>query len=303
MHLSNPHDLATGKWHSILSSLGIDSAYLKRRHGPCPMCQGRDRFRFDDKNGRGTFICNQCGAGDGFRLLELFHGWSFKEALEQVTKIAGVFVPQQQQAQADDRQKIAMVRQIWDEALPLEAGDPAETYLKARTGLSALPKTLRYHPALTYVDDAGEIDYHPALVAVVQDANGQGAGIHRIYLDSEGNKAKVEKQKKLLAGKALNGGAIRLFPAGECLGIAEGIETAMAASRIFEVPVWAAISAGLMEQWNPPESVGRVMIFGDNDASFTGQASAFVLAKRLRAKGLEVEVHIPQFAGKDWADE
>ncbi|NYY79755.1 hypothetical protein DMH17_06695 [Raoultella planticola] len=34
------------------------------------MCGGADRFRFDDKEGRGTWFCNQCGAGDGLKLVE-----------------------------------------------------------------------------------------------------------------------------------------------------------------------------------------------------------------------------------------
>ena len=33
------------------------------------MCGGADHFRFDDKEGRGTWFCNQCGAGDGLKLI------------------------------------------------------------------------------------------------------------------------------------------------------------------------------------------------------------------------------------------
>ena len=38
--------------------------------GTCPMCGGKDRFRFDDKGGRGTWICSQCGAGDEIELVK-----------------------------------------------------------------------------------------------------------------------------------------------------------------------------------------------------------------------------------------
>ena len=65
--------LAHGRWPDILSALGVDSAHLRDRHGPCPGCEGTDRFRFDDQEGRGTWICSQGGggeiAGDGFDLL------------------------------------------------------------------------------------------------------------------------------------------------------------------------------------------------------------------------------------------
>ena len=39
---------AHGRWPEILAALGIDPAALRNRHGPCPGCGGRDRFRFDD---------------------------------------------------------------------------------------------------------------------------------------------------------------------------------------------------------------------------------------------------------------
>ena len=46
---------------------------------------------------------------------------------------------------------------------------------------------------------------------------------------------------------------------------------------------------------------GRV-IFGDNDESYTGQASSFVLARKLKNKGFSVSVRIPETVGTDWAD-
>jgi putative DNA primase/helicase len=54
-------DRAKGRWRNILPSLGIPSKALTNRHGPYPMCGGKDRFRFDDKGGRGTWFCSQCG--------------------------------------------------------------------------------------------------------------------------------------------------------------------------------------------------------------------------------------------------
>ncbi|GHM17395.1 hypothetical protein ECZU43_14530 [Escherichia coli] len=59
---------ALGHWPRILPALGIQ--VLKNRHQPCPVCGGSDRFRFDDREGRGTWYCNQCGAGDGLKLAE-----------------------------------------------------------------------------------------------------------------------------------------------------------------------------------------------------------------------------------------
>jgi len=45
-----------------------------------------------------------------------------------------------------------------------------------------------------------------------------------------------------------------------------------------------------------------VAIFGDCDESFTGQAAAYALARRLVADGVSVVVRIPDTMGQDWAD-
>lgn len=42
---------AAGRWRAILLSLGVNERALSGKHGPCPLCGGRDRFRFDDKDG------------------------------------------------------------------------------------------------------------------------------------------------------------------------------------------------------------------------------------------------------------
>jgi putative DNA primase/helicase len=57
-----------------------------------------------------------------------------------------------------------------------------------------------------------------------------------------------------------------------------------------------------MASWEPPEGVREVVVFGDSDRSFTGQAAAYQLAKRLRNMGIEVDVRIPDGVDIDWAD-
>ena len=75
---------AVGKWQSIFSSLGIEVGNGK--HCPCPVCGGKDRFRFDNKNGRGTYICNQCGSGDGLNLIKNYYHCDAKEASDKVAE-------------------------------------------------------------------------------------------------------------------------------------------------------------------------------------------------------------------------
>jgi putative DNA primase/helicase len=89
--------LANGKWFEILTKLGgIDPDFLEDRHGPCPLCAGEDRWRWDDRDGDGGGFCNRCGgkqesggAISGFDLLMRSKGWSFKEAANEVTQFLG----------------------------------------------------------------------------------------------------------------------------------------------------------------------------------------------------------------------
>ncbi|WP_180025166.1 DUF3987 domain-containing protein [Acinetobacter sp. YH16049] len=81
--------LARGRWPEIFNRLGYTlSTAAPHEHGACPMCGGVDRFRFDNQNGDGSFICSQGGqgeiAGDGFTLLE-HGGYSAADALQAVT--------------------------------------------------------------------------------------------------------------------------------------------------------------------------------------------------------------------------
>ena len=78
MKISEITAQAVDKWDYIFHSLGIEVGNGK--HCPCPMCGGKDRFRFDNQNGRGTYICNQCGSGDGLELIKHYYHCDAKEA-------------------------------------------------------------------------------------------------------------------------------------------------------------------------------------------------------------------------------
>lgn len=196
------------------------------------------------------------------------------------------------------------LRDVWKASRPVTKDDPVWRYLNRRTGIEVVSADIRFHPALRYVDTDGTLlGTFPAMLALMRYPDGEAVSIHRTYLTPDGHKAAVPQPKKIMPGKPLNTAAIRLSPAGEYLGIAEGIETALAASRRFSVPVWAATNATLLADWVPPEGVRRVLIAGDNDASYTGQDAAFSLARRLVRDGYAVEVQIPGAEGKDWADE
>ena len=89
---------ATGRWAEILGRLaGLQPEQLSNRHQPCPLCGGRDRYRFDDKDGSGSWFCNQCGGkhhlgggGTGLDLLMRLRRWSFRQACEEVERYLGL---------------------------------------------------------------------------------------------------------------------------------------------------------------------------------------------------------------------
>lgn len=298
-------DAAQGRWQSVLSSLGLSDEHLSGKHTACPLeCGGRKSFRFDNKRGEGTWICTHCGAGDGVSLAAKFLGTQPAAAMKRIDQIVGNATEDRKIVTRTDDAKIANLRAVWGAALPLHGTD-AMRYLTQRMRHSfdlRLTNDLRFHPGLRHRSEDGVVTGPwPAMVALVRDPSGAGVSIHRTYLSGDG-KAPVDNAKKLMEGKPIAGGAIRLMPAGRVLGVAEGIETALAASLLHDIPVWSVVSTSGMESFEPPVGVEEVTIFADNDENFAGHKAAYTLAHKLATRRkIKVTVLIPT-AG-DWADE
>lgn len=300
-------DAARGKWRGILLSLGVPENALTGRHTACPMCGGEDRFRFDDQDRRGTYICGQCGAGDGVKFAMGVTGLPFRETCDKIDAIVGNVTPDAGRPQAgmDEDKRRAYLRDAWVNSKPVCEGDLAHRYLTTRgCGGRAYEGGLRLHPAMR--DGAGGV--RPAMLGIVVDAGGKPVSLHRTFLRPDGGgKAEMDAPRKLMPGELPEGACVRLsaWTGAGPIGIAEGIETAMSASILFGVPVWAAISTKIMAKWTPPEGADEVLIFGDNDPKFGGQAAAYALAHSIAVKpgAPPVQVHIPALTGTDWNDE
>lgn len=294
-------EIATGKWRALLLGFGLTERQLSGKHCPCPICGGHDRFRFDDKDGRGTWFCSHCRAGDGIKLVMAFKGWDFKTAAREIEQAAGVVQACTIQHPQGEAEKLERLRRVWSESNSLQIGDEVVRYLSGRgLLLPKIPSDLRFHPGMACYEDDKFVGKFPVMLARVVSPEGESLTIHRTFL-KDGHKAPIASAKKLMPGKPMSGGAIRLFSADKEVGIAEGIETALAASEMFGVPVWSCISANGIETFQPPPGIERVVIFADNDASFTGQRSAFACAFRLKQQGIEVDVKFPDTQG-DWLD-
>lgn len=301
MSRTNVRGVAAGRWRDILLSLGVDERTLNGKHCPCPMCGGKDRFRFDDKEGRGTYFCSGCGAGDGVQLAMGITGLPFKEAAREIERLAGSAQVVDRHKKLSNGERIAVLARVWSESVPLQLGDEAFQYLTGRgLRLQTAPSNLRLHPSLPYRDDCKVLKF-AAMVARVTGPDGSGVSLHRTYLQGS-MKAPVAQPKKLMPGLPLVGAAIRLTPVADRLGIAEGIETALAASELFGMPVWSCIHAQGVESFLPPVGVKEIVIYADNDPNFTGQSAAYRSANRLKLMGYEVTVCVPPNDG-DWLDQ
>lgn len=270
------------------------------RHGPCPYCAGEDRFRFDNKGGEGTYYCSGCGAGDGWSLLQKVLGCDFKEACNQVAPFVGTVTPVAFTNEPSISPEV--LRKVFLDSVPAAKNNLVGQYLGLR-GITVCPESLRY--AKKCWDGETKKD-HPAMLAVVTLPDGTAVTMHRTYLDViTAGKAEMENPKKLMPGlKKLTGGAIRLMkPSAGVVGIAEGIETALACYQHHGIPTWAAVNSVLLEAFEPPTGIKKVYVFGDNDKHFVGQAAAYSLGKRLIMQNkIEAEVVIPDTPGFDWLE-
>ena len=176
-------------------------------------------------------------------------------------------------------------------------GKAVETYLHGR-GL-ALPDSLDllFHPDLA---DFETRRGWSGMVAVVRDGAGEPTGgIHRTYLLDDGS-GKAPPGKKMLGPVA--GGAVRLAPMPEDgrIGVAEGIETALAAMALFGVPAMAALSAEGLRRWQWPVGTTHVTIFAD--AGHAGMQAAATLADRLNVADIPSRIITP-LHGDDFNDD
>lgn len=288
---------AQGRWQGIFAALGI-SIPTDKKHGPCPICGGKDRFRMDDKEGSGSWICNQCGAGYGIDLVQKALKVEVKEAFEAVAGVMGNAIrnPITEEKPVDPE----IFRKLLKSSFHVKNNDPVHKYLQGR-GLKTFPEnTLYYAPKCWELETRQE---QQAMLAIFRLPDGEAVTIHRTYL-KDGKKLEIKSPKKIMPTlKKMSGGAVRLYEGKpETIAVCEGIETAIAIHELFGEIVWPCLSAPLLEAFEPPDWVFKVNIYTDNDSNYTGEKAAYVLANRLCIKNqLAVDVYHPKM--KDFLDD
>lgn len=119
---------AADRWPFVLAGLHINVPDSPRKHTGCPACGGKDRFRFDD-NGRGSFICNQCGAGDGLDLIKLVNHCDTTEAAQLAAGVLGIdyrAAETDQKAASQRREQLEAERQQRQQERQQRAAEDAE---------------------------------------------------------------------------------------------------------------------------------------------------------------------------------
>lgn len=288
-------EAAKGKWHSILTRW-VDGKYFDGKHHPCPLCGGKDRFRFLDFKGSGSWVCNHCSPKPqaGMELLIQYTGQPFRDLAKEIDEFVGNIQADAPKPEKDFSQIIKRVSKGVQRDIRLT---PVYKYLRSR-GINIIPANIGYSPACGYYESGSKP--MPAMVARVQAPNGDRVGFHVTYLTPDGRKADV-KNVKQLRGPHPEGAAVYLAPLAESVVVGEGIETTLAGMQLFNRPGIAALSSGRLEVVHMPETVKEVLILADADRSYTGQKSAYLLANRLWGKGISVSVKVPEL-GTDFAD-
>ena len=291
-------EAAKGRWSEIFEYYGLPPVTGKNHFkGECPVCGALGKYRVDDRDGSGSWIC-VCGSGDGMSLLVKTQGKSFSAISTEVDQIIGNHyrhekIPAHSSAARLRQRTISKFAKL----APLR-GTAGAGYLQHR-GITRLPAD-----AIRFCDKqrhAGKV--YQALYALATDDKGELCYLHRTLLEGEhkaplGESAKRQKSMQeenyLEYARSV---AIRMFPVSSTLGIAEGIETALSCYQIYGVNTWAVMNSNFMKKFRAPAGVKHLVVFADMDRhSATGQAAAFECAHaNLLAKNdlLKVSVRWP----------
>ncbi|EOW9563529.1 DUF927 domain-containing protein [Enterobacter hormaechei] len=274
--VSDVRSKANGYWPAILERLAIPT---NRGEGPCPACGGKTRYRFDNKDNRGTYFCSHCGAGTGLDLVMKVNQCGAREAAELVAEAMALPMPEPKPAREKPQTDIA--------------GKVAALVAKASPGQSAYLASKGLQCPFPMLSDG-------SLLLVLK--NGAGATTGAQVIKPDGN-------KRLVAGTVKKGSfcVVNSGETPEAVIIAEGLATALSVQQFRpDATIIAAIDAGnllpvaqVIRQRYPD---AQIIISADNDIK-PGEPNTGKSAAEKAAKAVSGWVALPQSEEKaDWND-
>jgi hypothetical protein len=275
-----------------------------------------------------TSNCHGCGAhGTAIDYIMRTRNLGFTEAVQLLLNLP----PQRMKTyrttprRTDRADVVARAREIWAEATTDYRLVPL--YLYSRWLPDTPPPTIREHPALFCPKREARM---PALVAAFQASSGRVTAVQRIWLEDRfevGNDkgSRIPDAPKMAKG-VLGDGAMRLARPGPLLGLAEGLETALACLKLFRTPTWGL--GGLSRLGYPahltmptdgskprrvesrapsvwvPDEVRQLFIFGDgNEIGRTvAEFAAEWFNRAWRGTGRRAEAVLPEVGYGDFQD-
>ncbi|AXY35574.1 TOPRIM and DUF927 domain-containing protein [Yersinia pseudotuberculosis] len=237
---------AKGHWEAIFQHLDIPT---NRSEGECPSCGGKTRYRFDDREGRGTYHCSHCGAGTGLDLVMKVNQCDARSAAEKVASVMSLPLPEPKPARDKPQSNIAIADKV--AALVAKTVSGESQYLLNK----GLPS-----PSKALLSDG-------SLLLVLQAMDGTTTGAQVINPDGS---------KRLLAGTTKKGSFIpvRLQSPTEneqpvTVLIAEGYATGVTVSLLGNGVVLAALDEGnlihVAKVCRAKWPLAKIIIAADND--------------------------------------
>lgn len=300
---------AAGNWPFVMAGLSVSVPQSPRQHSPCPACGGKDRFRFDD-NGRGSFICNQCGAGDGLDLIRKVHQCDTTEAAKLVADVLGIdyrTAETDQKAASQRREQLAQQRQKQEQEYQQQQ---AESEAERRAAFGA------EYQRLSELATEGESEYltGKGLDGVIAKCLPDGSMLLPLT-NSTGEIVAAQTiskigSKKHLYGSAKQGAyhAVNAPQQPQAVILAEGYATALSVNLMRpDALTVATIDAGNL---SPVAKVMRgkypqaqIIIAADNDHQQDGKTNTGIAAAESAALAVAGFVTSPPTDHKaDWDD-
>ena len=255
-----------GKEKEICEHYGIN--YTGNKHTNCYFCDKAKSMRINERG----WICT-CGNGSHMDLILRVTGRDFAVVAGEIDKLIGNTPDEKDHDKPVD--KSVDIIEKWKSLRRIQ-GTCGQVYLNKR-GIYHIPlRALKLGRANDYQTGMS----YDALIAIATDSGGKPCYVHKTYL--EGNKkADIESPKRLESlCDSYDTVAIKLYESATALGIAEGIETALSAKRLYEVNTWSVMNTSFMKRFIAPSGVEHLYIFADNDKHGAGLAAAFQCANK-----------------------